>query len=118
MNKETLVRSGIDYDSGLYRFGGNPQIYEKYILKFFAQDEMSVLRQALESGDLDASFRTAHNIKGSAGNLSITALYHKICELVDALRAGIQDDSLMKMYAEAEVLYQAARKAIEENRNG
>ena len=118
MDREALIRGGIDRDAGVHRFGGNAEIYEKYLLKFFAKNEMAALQQALESGDLDDAFRTAHNIKGSAGNLSITAFFHKICELVDALRAGVTDGSLMVMYHEAETLYAAAQCAVEEEANG
>lgn len=118
MDKEKLTRSGIDYDSGVHRFGGNPQVYEKYLLKFFAKNDLPALRNALACGDYESAFRTAHNIKGSSGNLSITAFFDKICELVDALRAGTQDGSLTAMYAEAEALYETAREAIEEDANG
>ena len=118
MDKEKLVQVGVDYDAGVHRFGGNPQIYEKYLLKFFEKNEMPALRQALESGDYEAAFRVAHNIKGSAGNLSITAFFDQICKLVDALRTGVQDRSLTAMYAEAEALFEAARKGMEESANG
>lgn len=118
MDREHLIRSGIDYDGGVHRFGGNTQIYEKYLLKFFAKNELPALRQALEDRDFDAAFHIAHNIKGSAGNLSVTAFFGKICQLVDALRAGVRDDSLMGMYAEAAALYDAACKAMEEDADG
>lgn len=118
MNREKLIHAGIDYDGGVHRFAGKPAIYEKYLMKFFAHNELPALRQALVDGDYDAAFRTAHNMKGGAGNLSITALFDTICALVDALRAGIQDASLLEMCTEAERLYDAAYKAVKEENDG
>lgn len=118
MNKEILRSGGIDYDNGVYRFAGQAGIYEKYLLKFFGTGELPALRESIEDEDYDSAFRIAHNIKGTAGNLSITLYYEKICEIVEALRAGVRDDSLLTMCSEAETLYDAAYKAVKEATNG
>lgn len=114
MNREALIRAGIDYDDGVHRFAGKPAVYEKYLLKYFEVSELPPLYQALKAEDYDAAFRAAHNIKGGAGNLSVTAYYTKICQLVEALRAGVRDGTLLTLYGEAEALYQAAQKAVKE----
>ncbi|MDO5572932.1 MAG: Hpt domain-containing protein [bacterium] len=118
MNKEALIQAGIQYEEGVYRFGGTPQIYEKYLLKFFDQNDLPMLRQALEDEDYDSAFKIAHNLKGGAGNLSIAAYFDQICELVEALRAGVKDRSLLAMLQKAEALYDTAYCAVKEEFHG
>ena len=114
MDQQALARAGIDYQSGVHRFAGYPAIYEKYLRKYFESNDLPALRQALERGDDEAAFRMAHNMKSDAGNLSLTDFYPVICQLVEALRAGVHDDSLLALCAEAEGLYDKARSAVEE----
>ena len=118
MDKERLIRAGIDYEDGVHRFAGRPEVYEKYLMKFFDQNEMSALRQALEQGDYDAAFRAAHNMKSNAGSLSLTAFYRAVCKLVDALRAGVRGESLLELFGQAQTLYDAVRLTVKEDTHG
>ncbi len=112
MNKERLIQAGIDYEEGVRRFGGSTQIYEKFLMKFFEKDELPVLRKTLEAEDYEAAFRIVHDLKGGAGNLSISAYFRKICEIVEALRMGMKDQSLLVLLQEAEDLYNTAYLAV------
>lgn len=114
MKQEALARGGIDFEDGVHRFAGRPELYEKYLQKYFELNELPALRQALENGEYDAAFRIAHNMKSDAGNLSLTEFYPVICQLVDALRADVRDGSLLTLYADAEKRYNTARSAVEE----
>lgn len=114
MNKERLIEAGIDYDEGVNRFAGAPQIYEKYLLMFFEGHFLEELSRQLTDNDISGAFRTAHDLKGTAGNLSINSFYKKICELVELLRSGGEGQDYMSVFSEAKELYFKAEHAVKE----
>ena len=65
---------GIDYDDGVKRLLGNSMIFEKCLLKFHNDESFARLKQELESGNCEEAFKAAHNLKGVAANLSMTAI--------------------------------------------
>ena len=50
------------------------------------------LQEALGAGNLDDAFEAAHALKGMLGNLSLTPMYEKSCEITELLRARTQMD--------------------------
>ena len=50
------------------------------------------LKAAIEGGDLDAAFESAHALKGILGNVSLTNLYEPIAEMTEELRARKEID--------------------------
>jgi CheY-like chemotaxis protein/HPt (histidine-containing phosphotransfer) domain-containing protein len=68
---------GIDIEGGLARLGGNRKLYLN-LLKDFAPTYLnctSEIRNALTDGDKSAASRTAHTVKGVAGNISLKSIY-------------------------------------------
>ncbi len=61
----------IDTKSGLYRVGGNRQLYRKLLVKFYTEyaDATPHIKKAQESYDLELAIRLAHSLKGVAGNI-------------------------------------------------
>ena len=114
MNREKLIEAGIDYDEGVHRFAGKPEIYEKYLLKFFEGSLMDDLSDELKNNDFDKAFQTAHSLKGTAGNVSLNRFYSKICELVEMLRGENVKDTYMSAFLEAKKLYAVAEHAAKE----
>jgi len=113
MNREKLIRAGIDYDQGVNRFAGKAQLYEKYLVKMFDNDILSVLCTQLEGKDYTGAFRSAHDLKGTSGNLSINEFYHTICEIVEQLRGGNPDEKTVRIQLDkAKSLYNAAKEAV------
>lgn len=115
MNRQALMDAGIDYDEGVDRFAGNVAIYEKYLQKFFEGTQMDELEQQLLGSEGAAAFRTAHGIKGTAGNLSISRYYQTICALVELLRPDDKDyAAAIALLADAKRLYHQAYQAVKE----
>ena len=86
MNREKLMAAGIDYASGLNRFGGSDRLYEKYLIKFFEDDIFDTLCAQMAQNDYANAARSAHALKGTAGNLSVESLFQTVSQLVELLR--------------------------------
>jgi len=114
MDREKVCAAGVDYDEGVRRFAGKPQIYEKYLLKLFEGHLMEDLQRELEAKDYEGAFRTAHDLKGTSGNLSVNKFYNKVCELVEILRGNVVDGDPMEAFNEAMRLYELAEQAVRE----
>ncbi|MGE0084591.1 MAG: response regulator [Desulfococcaceae bacterium] len=85
---------GIDMAAALRRIR-NPKLFAK-LLRDFAQthaDAALVIRQAIGNRDRKTALRSAHNIKGVAGNLSAVELYGAALDLENLLREK-EDDRL------------------------
>lgn len=117
MNREKLIEAGIDYDEGVKRFAGKAAIFEKYLVRLFEVQLMENLKEQLEKEDYKTAFRTAHDLKGSAGNLSVNIFQKKICELVETLRGEGPYTEANTQFAEAKKLYEIAEKAVKEQIN-
>ena len=51
-----------------------------------------MLKESIESGDLNAAFEAAHALKGITGNLALVPLYEPIVEITELLRARQEID--------------------------
>ena len=88
MNRYRLTKAGINVSEGLHRFGGNQEIYEKFLMKFPENESYKQMLDAIEKQDVEAAFQASHALKGVAGNLSLEKLYQAILPLVEEFRAG------------------------------
>ena len=88
MNRYKLSKAGIDANEGIARFGGNVEIYEKFLNRFPDEPYFRLMCEAIERLDIQAAFAAAHSIKGAVGNLSMNRLYGDLCPLVEELRRG------------------------------
>ena len=91
MNEEQiamLAKAGIDYESGLDRFDGNEQLFEKFIKRFYDDTNLDKLRKALDQDDTEGAYRVAHAQKGVVGTLSFTRYYSLISLVSESLRNG------------------------------
>ena len=68
---------GIDVQSALNRLGGNQKLYRKLLIKFRKnhQNDLKMIRRALDLGDLETAERMVHTIKGVAGNIGAQEVY-------------------------------------------
>jgi two-component system sensor histidine kinase/response regulator len=79
---------GLDARDGLKRVGGNRQLYVK-LLRQFAEKQGPAIEQvneALAAGDVALAERTAHSLKGVAGNLGATRVQSTAARLEKAIR--------------------------------
>jgi len=82
---------GLDVEQGLSRMRGKVPLYRDVLGKFAHGDSAhapAAIRAALSSGDHDTAERTAHSLKGNAGNLGATALQGLAAKLETSLRDG------------------------------
>jgi two-component system, sensor histidine kinase and response regulator len=79
---------GVDQADGLKRVGGNSRLYRELLVKFatkfeHADDEVDA---GLKGGDREGAQRTAHTVKGVAGNLGIKGVQLAAEKLEKAIR--------------------------------
>lgn len=117
MNKVKIMESGINYEEGLDRFGGNVAMYEKYLLKFFDQNRMSELEEHIKQKDYEAAENAIHGLKGTSGNVSVNQFYHLDCELEKLVRDVdvFDDEKIMKKFLELKKSYELGEKAVRGN---
>ena len=89
---EQLNAFGANTAEGLSRCFGNETFYLRLVAMIPAEGNFDKLQSAVEAGDLTEAFEAAHALKGVVGNLSLTPLYDKICEITELLRAKIATD--------------------------
>ena len=85
---DKLKSFGADTKDGIERCMGNEELYLRLASAVPDQDEFDKLYKSASSGDLAAAFEAAHALKGVLGNLSLTPLYIKMCEITELLRKG------------------------------
>jgi signal transduction histidine kinase/CheY-like chemotaxis protein len=80
--------AGLDTTDGLRRVGGNRKLYEKLLRQFIDQqaDAPAQLATQLQAGDVSTAERTAHTVKGIAGNLAMTEVQASAGALEKAIR--------------------------------
>ena len=93
---------GVDLQDGLKRVGGNTRLYRDLLVKFAAkfQHADEEVDAALKSGDREGAQRTAHTVKGVAGNLGIKGVQFAAEKLEKAIRENDEGTpSILKDFA-------------------
>ena len=83
-----------DEEQTLRRFMGNRALYQKFVLKFPQDENMSLLEKAAAGEDWPAVERAAHTLKVVAANLGFAELAQAAADLVSALRQGAAGSDL------------------------
>jgi HPt (histidine-containing phosphotransfer) domain-containing protein len=110
---DNLKKFGANTEEGIARCMGNEQFYLKLVATVPGQKEFDVLREKASAGDLDAAFEAAHALKGVLGNLSLTPLYEKVCEITELLRAKTEMD-YTEILSEITALKEALQEICEQ----
>lgn len=85
--KRELQKNGADVKSALHSFMGKEEMYEKYLVKFLAEDpNYDNLMSSLERKDYNEAFRCAHTLKGVSVNLGLMPFYDAVSALTEELR--------------------------------
>ena len=92
MNVDILKSAGIDYDSGVERFSGLDAVYQKFLRMFPDDPSYNNTIDAIKKEDYEGAFTSAHTLKGTAGNLSLSELYKTCSLLVEDLRVKKTDN--------------------------
>ncbi len=93
-NMQTV--DGLDTVQGVLRTGGNAPFYVGMLRKMVKAQAGAVdhIRQSLAQGDYPTAERTAHTLKGVAGNLGASAVQNSADALETALRERIAGEGL------------------------
>lgn len=85
--KECYDAIGADYEDVLGRLRKDERV-QKFLLKLLDDKSYELLKNSIESGDMNEAFRAAHTLKGVCQNLSLTPLFKSASELAERLRDG------------------------------
>jgi len=87
---------GLDIENGLRRVAGNRKLYRTLLAKFAASqsDVVDRIRADLLAGDLAAAQRSAHTVKGIAGNLGARDVQAAAGRVESGFRDGRADGAL------------------------
>ena len=78
---------GADYEGVTNRLMGETLV-ARFVCKFFEDENIAKLGEALAAQDVKAAFVAAHTLKGVCQNLGFDNLYAPSSELTEVLRAG------------------------------
>ncbi|MGD0543818.1 MAG: response regulator [Candidatus Acidiferrales bacterium] len=112
---DDLQISGVDTKAALRRTGGNRKRYESLLNRFADSqaDAVAEIRCALAAGDIPTAERTAHSLKGAAGNLGATALAEEAAKTETAVKSGLSiDPALVSLEASLRDTVKAIRQAL------
>lgn len=95
---EGLKKLGVNTEKALGRCMNKEDFYLKLVPTALNGPHVGELKAALAQKDLDKAFDCAHALKGVWGNLELTPLHERICEITELLRAKADADydSLVK----------------------
>ncbi|HOE40315.1 MAG TPA: ATP-binding protein [Rhodoferax sp.] len=96
-----LTIPGLEVARGLKVLKGQVALYLRYLRKFsvdHAQD-MTRLRGHLAASDAEGARRTAHNLKGTAGNMGATGVQQLATELDAAFKSGAASTEVERLIA-------------------
>lgn len=87
-DSSTSTPSPVNWDEGIKRVAGNKALFEKLLHRIAdgLPNDLATIEQSITSGDMDSLSHVAHTLKGSAGNLSIVAIYEQSIELEAAAK--------------------------------
>ncbi len=116
LNTESLpALPGFKVEQALSRVGGRVSSYLNLLAMFVdnRSDAVSEIRVALEQGDHESAVRTAHTLKGVAGNLGASDLEHLAQRAETALNAN--ERPIEPLLTELEDLLQLTVEQIRKN---
>ena len=90
--------AGIKIEEGLKRVAGNKKLYLKILLQFADNNRefTEKIKKAVKNKDQELAVRTAHTLKGVAGNLGAVDLFTVTKDLEGLLHKGITDTKAIK----------------------
>ena len=94
---EQLESFGVNTKDGLARCMNKENFYFRMLKMGLGNDSFEKLQSALEAGNLEDAFESAHALKGVLGNLALTPIYNPLAEMTEMLRAK-KDADYIEMY--------------------
>ena len=111
--KEFYDSIGGGYENAMALMRKEERVF-KYLGMFLRDDSFAMLKDGMDSGDMEKAFRGAHTLKGVAGNLGLEKLRGVISDLTEDLRNGKDIDHARAAYPDAAACYEKVVAAIKE----
>ena len=92
MNTEKFENVGINLNAINDCFGGNEEIYFKFLKKFFDDRDYVEFNKLMLEARYEEAFNSAHAIKGLTGNLGMTKIYEYLVIIVEKIRNSNFDE--------------------------
>ena len=109
--QECYEAFGGDYNDVMNRLP-KEELVIKFLRKFAENDIYDKLQQAVVDKDYENVFAHSHNLKGTAANLSITALYKSASALCDSVRNGEVRGDVDALMVDTAAIYEKTMNAI------
>ena len=97
---DMLQGMGCDIDGAMPRFLHKEDLYRRCYKKFLDDRSFVALGEALQAKKSDEAFRHAHILQGMMANMGLTPLLNILLRIVEPLRQGCCDDSLLPAYVQ------------------
>jgi len=99
------VLPGVDVKQGIRQIGGNSALFFKLLSDLFAdhQNDVVLIRKAVENGDFDTAQRLAHTLKGVGGTIGAMELNKHAEQLEELFKSKELEtlDSLMESFEDS-----------------
>ena len=89
---EKLNQFGADTDDGLKRCMNMEDFYLELVSTVLDDAQLNELTKAVNAGNLEKAFESAHALKGVYANLALTPLYEPVSEMTELLRSRTETD--------------------------
>lgn len=95
---QKLKDAGCSMDETIKRFLGKKDFMIKCMGKALEDEDFDNLGKALESENAEEAFRYSHGLKGVLLNVGLDPIYDDVAVIVEKLRAGRWDESVVEDY--------------------
>ena len=115
MDLTVLGKYGIDYKDGILRCMNDEEFFVRMLMMFPDDSSFERAGKSLLCRNYRAMFEALHELKGACGNVAMTELFDAVTPLVELLRSGCEDESvIVPMYVRVEEAYTRAIAGINE----
>ena len=114
--KEFYECTGGGYEEAMSQLRKEDRIV-KYLGMFLRDDSFAMLKDGMETGDMEKAFRGAHTLKGVSANLALARLRRLVSDLTEDLRGGFDLAHAKEAFPEVAACYEEIITAIKELSN-
>lgn len=111
--QEFAAVTNMDLDGTMARFANMEKLVKKFLKKFPSDPSYQELCTAVEANDQGGIERSAHTLKGVAGNLGFQELFDVNQKIVDAVRSQ-HSENLQMYFQKDKELYETIISALEQ----
>lgn len=103
--------NGMNYSETIERTADDEELLRQLLDMFAADENYTLLKDALAAKDSSAAFKAAHALKGSSGMLGMTRLHLVLKNMTEMLRGG-NAEGANELLSAAEREYKAVIRII------